>query len=82
MQLTAVAAVLKCLSQQVLFEMTMLSPVDSFRYALHVRASFGATVAATLLLPLLLLQKLAEDKQLAADLWAASAAAVGWKECS
>jgi hypothetical protein len=29
---------------------------------------------------LLLLQKLAEDKQLAADLWAASAAAVGWKE--
>jgi hypothetical protein len=40
-----------------------------------------ATVLPFLLL-LLPLQKLAEDKQLAADLWAASAAAVGWNETS
>jgi hypothetical protein len=41
--------------------------------------SLFVSAAATAAL-LLLLQKLAEDKQLAADLWAASAAAVDWKD--
>jgi hypothetical protein len=40
-------------------------------------------VSLTVPCPLpLLLQELAEDKQLASDLWAASAAAVGWNETS